>query len=1028
MPGLALPVLLADADDTSRLHHSQWLERWGYQVRTIAHGAFLRRSIEQDGVALVVADWNLPGLGGVALCREIRSLQLSRHIYIILVGAGLTQQQLLDGLDAGADDILNKPVDDLELEARLQSAVRRLGVHDSLNQQTRELLQNHQHMERDMQAVARLQMGLLPGRGAMAQQQVHVDWLFVPSRYMSGDHMGALPLGEDFFGFYMLDVSGHGISAAVQALALAHLLTGDEAGGLLLDHSVQPPRPHRPSVVAGWLNRRHATQSAVTGNEMPYFTLLYGILHLRSGEGLFCQAGHPGLWCQRAHGAMEALGDGGYPIGLFADVEHEDTRFVLGPGDRLFLASDGVLEAMNAGQEVFGADRLRQTLVAARGGTLTAQLRHLGRRIVAWTGLDPSMGQTGYEDDVSVLALQWRQEAAAQGAEAPVILRERSLMPDVLPQTDSRAMALEASAPATPEVSPDAVDGAGLRVLVVDDSQTFSRLVESLLTAWRYEVRTASNGHAAVEQTRVFRPHIVLTDWDMPDMHGDQVCQAVRQLPLPGYVFMVVVTALSQRDVLLRCLRAGADDFLTKPLNPRELKVRLKAARRIIGLHEDLQRSHAEVQRVHDWMQADMEAVSELQQQLTATQRSADSGALMRTWLYAPQEVTGLQSGWLPLAPGVELFFMIDCPGRPLTAAIRAISMAQWLSDGDPVQRGLLADPGRPMGWRLPSLAGLLAAFAAHVHFPDTDQPLSLAVGWIDRLSGEVRLRVRGGFRASVLALPPASEDMSPAQLQAHAVARLPLAQDQEAQAQLEAGEHLCLSSAAVAGPQWLVSWLASGHYPGPDLQRSAAVLAVGVHAEMRGLAPYMAMHEGVEAQLLWATNWLALQQSRCVAQGSRPPEHMEGPAPERVLHIDCRLARFSIQWIGQAIAQLAQAEGGDELAAAMLELAVVEAATNLLRHGLVGQVANVEILATRSGAHVVVILQDQGQTIPQGQFDQALARLVERPEAEAPEALPEGGWGLALIQQSVRHWQYRVEDGLNQLVLWADLNWAPPT
>lgn len=121
-------------------------------------------------------------------------------------------------------------------------------------------------------------------------------------------------------------------------------------------------------------------------------------------------------------------------------------------------------------------------------------------------------------------------------------------------------------------------------VLVVDDDPICRGLLQSVLEILGYEVTTAKDGLEALDLVYRGDFRIVLSDWQMPGLSGVELCQRIRRRHLSGYVYFILLTCLSRKDNLVTGLKAGADDFITKPFDPEELRVRLRAAERVISL------------------------------------------------------------------------------------------------------------------------------------------------------------------------------------------------------------------------------------------------------------------------------------------------------------------------------------------------------------------------------------------------------------------------------------------------------------
>ncbi len=128
-------------------------------------------------------------------------------------------------------------------------------------------------------------------------------------------------------------------------------------------------------------------------------------------------------------------------------------------------------------------------------------------------------------------------------------------------------------------------------ILLAEDDPAARRLAARILNRAGYAVEAVADGRAALEHmTRRYFP-ILVTDWEMPDMDGIALCKAVRQLPLQGYVYVLLLTGRDAKEHVIAGLEAGADDYLVKPVHDLELLARLKTARRILALEQSLKAS-----------------------------------------------------------------------------------------------------------------------------------------------------------------------------------------------------------------------------------------------------------------------------------------------------------------------------------------------------------------------------------------------------------------------------------------------------
>lgn len=128
-----MKILLADDDLVSLRIMERMLQKCGYEVITVQNGRLAAQELsKEDGPRLALIDWMMPELDGLGLCREVRSRQEGAYIYIVLLTAKESQEDIVEGLKAGADNYLTKPCHPLELQARLHSGQRILELEDKL--------------------------------------------------------------------------------------------------------------------------------------------------------------------------------------------------------------------------------------------------------------------------------------------------------------------------------------------------------------------------------------------------------------------------------------------------------------------------------------------------------------------------------------------------------------------------------------------------------------------------------------------------------------------------------------------------------------------------------------------------------------------------------------------------------------------------------------------------------------------------------------------------------------------------------
>lgn len=289
------------------------------------------------------------------------------------------------------------------------------------------------------------------------------------------------------------------------------------------------------------------------------------------------------------------------------------------------------------------------------------------------------------------------------------------------------------------------------RVLVVDDSRAQRRILGSYLRQWGYVVEEAESGGAAIDICYRDPPDLVVSDWMMPGMSGPEFCRAVRNLGSESYIYFILLTSKSGKEEIALGLDAGADDFLTKPVNSAELRARMAAGMRILDMeHELLAKNRLvratldELQALYDSLDSDLVEAKKLQQSLLS-ERYRDLGpAEVSLMLHSSGHVGGDLVGMFPICETHVGLYGLDVSGHGISSALMTARLAGYLSATVPAHNLALHEiaPGRYAA-RPPAetVSRLNHVFLADL---ETEHYFTIALADVDLATGRVILAQAG--------------------------------------------------------------------------------------------------------------------------------------------------------------------------------------------------------------------------------------------------------------------------------------------
>lgn len=394
MAGKNIAVLLVEDDPDDALLIREMLETAnlpGYSPvpLEITHCKKLSDGLAclgENRVDIILLDLNLPDSHGAETYERV--LAAAGDVPVIAM-TGLDNEPMgVAAINRGVQDYLVKgQISDVLLSRSIRYSLERHRLMKELKRVIRDL-------QEDLQLAGRVQRSLLPPAD-LDFEGIEFTWRFKPCFNIGGDILNIFSLGESTVGFYVLDVVGHGIRAAMQAVTLSRMLTNWQTGENLLKLPGGGIRP--PAEVLQLLDERFPMD---TGN-LQCFTMIYGILDTSTGLLRYSRAGHQPILVSSPGGNVEMLMEGNRPVGWDSPCTFADSRCTVSAGSRLFLYTDGLVEAFgDDGVTQFGQERLLDLIARGTAVDLQTCVDGIMNSVCKW------LGGRAPTDDMAILAIE----------------------------------------------------------------------------------------------------------------------------------------------------------------------------------------------------------------------------------------------------------------------------------------------------------------------------------------------------------------------------------------------------------------------------------------------------------------------------------------------------------------------------------------------------------------------------------------------------------------------------------------------
>lgn len=447
-----MKVLIADDDPVSRRLLEATLQKWGSEVVAARDGAEAAAFAGERPPDIVITDILMPRMNGYELCRRIKADSRLKGVPVILLTALADPTDVIEALQCGADGFITKPFDSTFLATSVENLLARreqqkeerrdgnvemffagrkyvlkpdvkqitnllLSTYDNalqknlqleqanqalfrakeeLREANQELIEKQRRLDKDLTAAAGIQRSLLP-RDAPGTDVLETAWRFQPCELIGGDIFNMVRVDETHYAFYMLDVSGHGVPSALVTVSVSQRL--HPGANTIVKRTKEQGASYEvvsPSEVLRQLDREYPIERFDK-----FFTIAYLLIDTRTGTLRYSNAGHPPPFLLRADGTLEMLDRGGSIVGLGSGLPFEEEEKSLGPGDRIILYTDGLLEHHNLDGEMYGEQRLKAAVRRLSDFSIESLLENLMNEVLAF-------GRQAPRDDISLLGITHR--------------------------------------------------------------------------------------------------------------------------------------------------------------------------------------------------------------------------------------------------------------------------------------------------------------------------------------------------------------------------------------------------------------------------------------------------------------------------------------------------------------------------------------------------------------------------------------------------------------------------------------------
>jgi serine phosphatase RsbU (regulator of sigma subunit) len=334
----------------------------------------------EDKPDLILLDVMMPEMDGYEVCSRLKADPATREIPVIFLTGQTSPDDETRGFEVGAVDYVHKPFSPAVVKARVRT-------HILLREARAQLAHQLLVLNNELEMARRIQLSILP-QALPKLPRLDIAARYIPMTSVAGDFYDFIRVDDKHLGILMADVSGHGLPSALIASMLQVALSGQAA------HGSEPPE-----VLAG-LNKALCGKFAEN-----FVTAAYVYLDLEKNVMRYAGAGHPPVLRYRSSaGKTSEILENGVVLGLIEEATYEAIELALEPGDRHVLYTDGIIEAANPANELYGGGRLMHLMETSHALNADRFADAVLGEIATWRG---QSGEQGQQDDITLLVFDF---------------------------------------------------------------------------------------------------------------------------------------------------------------------------------------------------------------------------------------------------------------------------------------------------------------------------------------------------------------------------------------------------------------------------------------------------------------------------------------------------------------------------------------------------------------------------------------------------------------------------------------------